>query len=593
MVAVDIMEWVTDFTHQMDERAQERECFLQKYYHHLVRCIEPGLFYSWLRSKTVLSEDEQEDVETKYKIRSLRAGHLIDLMMRKGEAGYVAFLECLEYLYPDLYKELTGKEANPPPKDFHCHGRSIRRGTNRTTNSNTLCMMAGLLQNLTLDITKKNNELQELKSLLDGITEGCKYEEDEKFSLYTELELSREKNDELQSDNAELKNKLSAAIAERDSSKKQCQELIVMKESYFTQCNQLRQKLEKMDWKVGDLHAEVRREHSAPQGASEFEKLMKINQGRNKNEGLSVDNTTDSKSHAAELKKKVDYLTTENDVLLKEKTSLEERCKFLQENNDEMQNSIKHIISERDQYKKECEEMKGQLAESEKRKDELAAQCLIYHERICTMSQRMQYLDEEIESLSGAKSTTLRHLKPNGDKLCDKRKASYETFGKSDPLVIFAPKEIEPLLYKHLKKNFGICEFRTLETDLSQGEKVAESDDVICWKKSPTSYSFINKAWLQKDKNTIVVLSIPVHCVRMMKEKLEINPIVVIVKYKNGSIPEYTYEEEILNKPIAIKYSIVTVDGTYKTSFTDSDATSLVNELKKAVDMENKLRVGS
>lgn len=61
----------------MDERAQERECFLQKYYHHLVRCIEPGLFYSWLRSKTVLSEDEQEDVETKYKIRSLRAGEFL------------------------------------------------------------------------------------------------------------------------------------------------------------------------------------------------------------------------------------------------------------------------------------------------------------------------------------------------------------------------------------------------------------------------------------------------------------------------------------------------------------------------------------
>lgn len=39
--------------------------------------------------------------------------------------------------------------------------------------------------------------------------------------------------------------------------------------------------------------------------------------------------------------------------------------------------------------------------------------------------------------------------------------------------------------------------------------------------------------------------------------------------------------------------AIVTVDGIYKTNFTDSDAISVVNELKKAVDMENKLRVGS
>lgn len=35
------------------------------------------------------------------------------------------------------------------------------------------------------------------------LQEGCKYEENEKFSLYTELELSREKNDELQSDNGD------------------------------------------------------------------------------------------------------------------------------------------------------------------------------------------------------------------------------------------------------------------------------------------------------------------------------------------------------------------------------------------------------
>lgn len=52
--------------------------------------------------------------------------------------------------------------------DFH--GRSIRRvGTDRTRNSDTLCLMAKLLQNLTQDITKKNIELQQLKSLFDGV----------------------------------------------------------------------------------------------------------------------------------------------------------------------------------------------------------------------------------------------------------------------------------------------------------------------------------------------------------------------------------------------------------------------------------------
>ena len=57
----------------------EEVAFLQKYYHHLVKCIQPSSFYSWLRSKKVLTEDEQEEIESKYQIRSLRAGQLICL----------------------------------------------------------------------------------------------------------------------------------------------------------------------------------------------------------------------------------------------------------------------------------------------------------------------------------------------------------------------------------------------------------------------------------------------------------------------------------------------------------------------------------
>lgn len=55
----------------------------------------------------------------------------------------------------------------------------------------------------------------------------------------------------------------------------------------------------------------------------------------------------------------------------------------------------------------------------------------------------------------------MRPGKQNGERFLYeyKRKASYETLGKSDPLVVFAPKEIKSLLYKHLKGHFGICEF--------------------------------------------------------------------------------------------------------------------------------------
>lgn len=34
---------------------------------------------------------------------------------------------------------------------------------------------------------------------------------------------------------------------------------------------------------------------------------------------------------------------------------------------------------------------------------------------------------------------------------------SYETLGLTEPLVVFAPKEIEALLFQKLKKHFDIC----------------------------------------------------------------------------------------------------------------------------------------
>lgn len=41
---------------------------------------------------------------------ALLLGRLLDILHTKGERGYVAFLESLEFYYPDLYKLVTGNE---------------------------------------------------------------------------------------------------------------------------------------------------------------------------------------------------------------------------------------------------------------------------------------------------------------------------------------------------------------------------------------------------------------------------------------------------------------------------------------------------
>lgn len=40
----------------------------------------------------------------------LSSGRLLDILHTKGERGHVVFLESLEFYYPDLYKQVTGKD---------------------------------------------------------------------------------------------------------------------------------------------------------------------------------------------------------------------------------------------------------------------------------------------------------------------------------------------------------------------------------------------------------------------------------------------------------------------------------------------------
>lgn len=54
------------------------------------------------------------------------SGRLLDILHTKGERGYVAFLESLEFYYPDLYKLVTGKE--PTRRFSTIVGESHRSG---------------------------------------------------------------------------------------------------------------------------------------------------------------------------------------------------------------------------------------------------------------------------------------------------------------------------------------------------------------------------------------------------------------------------------------------------------------------------------
>lgn len=621
----------------------EEVAFLQKYYHHLVKCIQPSSFYSWLRSKNVLTVDEQEEIENKYQIRSLRAGSLIDTICRKGKSGYIAFMECVEYLYPDLFQDLTGNEPRLPPKSFEgVPGRSIRRNTNRTRSTEVMIMMSNVMQKLTQEVCEKKTKLLELQELMNGVKEEREIEENEKSSLYVELDITREKNEELKLDNEELRKKLDEMTGERDALQIRCQEMREKRDESIEQCNQLREKMEKMGCKMEELNGAVRRERSLPSRQDQVEKLKKANAELKKELDVQTSKilaeTPNKSPHAelaelrsqfAELEKKVEALTGENEVLSERCGGLDDMCTMLQENNTEKQNSIRHFTAERDQYLRLYEESEKNLSRSKRLNEDLSSQCRTYLDRICTLTEKIQDLDNEIAILKDEmprptkKSlTTCRRpfdrseddsaennvftteraghtsppLRPDNNeslrvKDLKRRMGSYETLGLTEPLVVFAPKEIEQVLFQELKNHFDICGYETCPTDSPEASHVTECPDVVYFKKSATSYSFIRKAQLRRRERNTVLMSMPVHCVRMMKEQLKLDPIVVIIKFKSkDAIPEYTPEEETLNKPPAIKFVLIMVDVALKNNFSSSAAGAIIADLKDTVRRENSLR---
>ncbi|XP_035511613.1 caspase recruitment domain-containing protein 11 isoform X2 [Morone saxatilis] len=83
----------------------------------LCRIISPAKLTPYLRQCKVLDEQDEDEILNSMLLvsKANRTSRLLDILHTKGERGYVAFLESLEFYYPDLYKLVTG---NDPTRRF-------------------------------------------------------------------------------------------------------------------------------------------------------------------------------------------------------------------------------------------------------------------------------------------------------------------------------------------------------------------------------------------------------------------------------------------------------------------------------------------
>ncbi|NXT23837.1 CAR10 protein, partial [Syrrhaptes paradoxus] len=80
--------------------------------HQLTRSLNPAKLTPYLRQCRVIDEQDEEEVlnSCRFPCKSNQTGYLMDILRRRGRRGYEAFLESLEFYYPEHYTRLTGKE---------------------------------------------------------------------------------------------------------------------------------------------------------------------------------------------------------------------------------------------------------------------------------------------------------------------------------------------------------------------------------------------------------------------------------------------------------------------------------------------------
>ncbi|KAM9843995.1 caspase recruitment domain-containing protein 11 [Aulostomus maculatus] len=78
----------------------------------LCHIISPAKLTPYLRQCKVLDEQDEDEILNSMLLptKANRTSRLLDILQTKGQRGYVAFLETLEFYYPDFYKVVTGKD---------------------------------------------------------------------------------------------------------------------------------------------------------------------------------------------------------------------------------------------------------------------------------------------------------------------------------------------------------------------------------------------------------------------------------------------------------------------------------------------------
>uniref|UniRef100_A0A3B4V3F9 CARD domain-containing protein n=1 Tax=Seriola dumerili TaxID=41447 RepID=A0A3B4V3F9_SERDU len=392
----------------------------------LCRIISPSKLTPYLRQCKVLDEqDEDEILNSMLVFIAPPSGRLLDILHTKGERGYVAFLESLEFYYPDLYKLVTGKDPTRRFSTIVGHEGLTQFLMNEVvklqqqSKVKTLQHVELSRKNCTLEDEQKklrlaNQELQaiqqrynKLKEERNTYSDELQRVKDENYKLAMRYAaLSEEKNmavmrsRDLQLEIDQLKHRLNKVEEECKMERRQSLKLKndIENRPKREQIFELERENEMLKIKLQDLQSIIQAildilEHDRQEALEDRQDL--VNRLYNLHEEVR---------QAEELRDK--YLEEKEDLELKCST-LQKDCEMYHNRMDTITIQLEEVEKERDQVKtraqhqfSQClidkDKYRKQIRELEEKSDELQIEIVRKEARLVTLESRLRRVSKDI-----------------------------------------------------------------------------------------------------------------------------------------------------------------------------------------------------
>jgi hypothetical protein len=532
-----------------------KDDLLERYYHCITRLIRPHLFYPYLRQKSVLTHCDQEEIDNRFITTVLKAGHLVDIVKTKGWNGFVAFMEVIEYEYPELFTMVTSLEPRPPPPNFFP----------RSGDSFRIHCRIGTSIKIAHEVLANKAHMTQLQRLLEEMQSERQREDEEQNRLCNELRDKRETIERLEADNSRLLQDLEKTRREMERLMSECSELRTQKDNFMDECNRLRR--------------------------SSLTEMLDGNTNVSTTPTSLRPNTSSSNEEMNSLKSEVGSFGVDEVKTLREKLKeVESKLIASQQTSDLCLVNVQQVKTERNKILDQYNDMKKQHDKEVSKNEQLTKECQQYLDRFRRMEETMGNLYKEIDQLR------LLDPNPNTDRWrpqvppqrrelpTDARHHNTAFFHKTPFVLVGHPESIVEPVFKYLLQHYcDTCPYDEVSPEESSHmnaiHEISSDDDKTC--KLLTVDSL--KAFVRRPRVRPVLLAVPRSCIKAIN-MADLKVIVLDVRTKNtdGRPQSLSAEDEELIEacpPQGNEYKSIDIDSSLS-----NDVAALGELLRQHID---------